>query len=224
MSDSIAIIGTAGRGTDAKRIDRKLYDAMYDCVVDAIDAWQIPAAVSGGAAVADHLAVRAFLDGRVSDLMLYFPAHFKNGAFVPNPAVKFNPGQTANRYHRAFSEACGIDSLAEIDEALRRGASFEVIEGFKKRNLDVAARCTHMVALTFGGGASHGDNDKPWVDFLPEDEGFTSSSAAGLKDGGTAHTWGEAWKPKMKRHVNLSVLSIKESIDSIMNYENLPRA
>jgi hypothetical protein len=215
MIGKIAIIGTAGRGSDAKRIDPRLYDAMYETVCAAIDAWAVPEAVSGGAAVADHLAVRAFLEGKVSGLTLYLPARFENGAFIPNPSVQFNPGMTSNKYHRAFSQACGIDSLAEIEEAMRRGAVVKVVEGFKKRNLEVAAHCSFMVALTFGGGAA--DGEEPWREFGHSDEGFSSSAAANLKDGGTAHTWGECWKATAKRHVNLSQLS--RNLDLAMKSE-----
>lgn len=207
MGDNIAIIGTAGRGTDARRINRNLYDAMYREVCSAIDDWQVFSAVSGGAAVADHLAVRAFLEGKVSNLTLYLPARFEKCAYVPNPAIRFNPGQTANNYHRAFSASCDIDSLAEIDAAIRQGAKAVVIEGFKKRNLEVAATCSHMLALTFGGVALDCDDAHSWKDFSPSDDGFTNSITAGLKDGGTAHTWGEAWRPKLKRHVNLNRLA-----------------
>lgn len=204
MAGKVAIIGTAGRGSDAKRIDRGLYDAMYEATVDAIEAWSITDGVSGGAAVADHLAVRAFLDEKLAALTLYLPARFENGAFVPNPAVQFNPGQTSNKYHAAFSQSCALDSLAEIAEAIRRGAIVKFGDGFKSRNLEVAADCSHMVALTFGGRSTPGD--EVWQDFGPSDDGFSNSSQANLKDGGTAHTWGQCWKAKAKRHVNLSAL------------------
>lgn len=202
----VAIIGTAGRGTDSSRIDRRLYDAMYECVLDAIVSWGARGAVSGGAAVADHLAVRAYLDGKVEDLVLFLPADFRGGAYVPNPSVRFNPGQTSNRYHREFSRLCGIDSLREITEAIRRGARIEIVPGFNRRNLEVARLCTHMVALTFGGGVSADYREQAWRDFLPVDAGFSSAVAANLKDGGTAHTWGQAWKPEIKRHVHLGEL------------------
>jgi len=196
MSGTLAIIGTAGRNEDGPRITRALYDAMYAHTLGAISDWGCRTAVSGGAAVADHLAVRAFLEGAADGLKLYLPARFDGRRYVPNPSVPSNPGQTTNQYHEAFSEVCGIDSLAEIAEAIRKGAKVEVHDGFKRRNLEVANSCTHMLALTFGAMA-------PPKDVLPTDDGFMDHKAAGLKDGGTAHTWSECWKAARKRHVCL---------------------
>jgi hypothetical protein len=176
---TIAVIGSAGRKDDARHMDRTLYDAMYEQVLQAVSDWGCDAAVSGGAALADHLAVRAYLEGAVGDLLLFLPARFEDSAFVPNPRVQFNPGATGNTYHRAFSRACGIDSLGEISEAIARGARVEVHEGFHRRNLEVADKADTMLALTFGG------MEAP-VDIRQADAGFSKSSAAGLKDGGTA--------------------------------------
>jgi len=203
MAGAIAIIGTAGRREDAARITPQLYDAMFGEAVAAIREWGCDEAVSGGAAVSDHLAVRAYLEGVVPGLRLFLPARFENGAFVPNPRVRFNPGQTSNGYHRAFSEACGMDSLDEIAQAIRKGAKVAVHEGFHLRNSEVAGACSHLMAFTFGNGSAL---EEVQADFLPEDEGFSEAEVAGLRDGGTAHTWGQAWKPVRKRHVYLGAL------------------
>lgn len=198
MAGRISVIGTAGRRDDAQRINRELYDAAYADVVDSIKRFGADHGVSGGAAFADHLIVRAFLDGVVSKLTLYLPANFSGGKFMPNPRIRFNPGQTCNTYHQKFSSSCSLDSLDEIAVAIKNGAEVMVFEGFHRRNSEVAANCDWMVAYTFGTG------DK--ADFLPSDPGFANSAVAGLKDGGTAHTWGECWKAQKKRHVNLHKL------------------
>lgn len=210
MNNVMAVIGTAGRADDSKRINRKLYDAMFQQVVMAIEKWKIDGLVSGGAAVADHLAVRAFLEGCVSSLTLYLPAQFRDGAFVPNSKVKFNPGATTNRYHKGFSESCGVDSLAEIERAIDQGAKAVVVEGFHRRNSEVADNASHMLAMTFGVRKSDDLRDShlfggknAWNEFLPTDPGFSDAGTAGLKDGGTAHCWGECWRAKVKMHCNL---------------------
>jgi len=136
MREAIAVIGTAGRRTDAKRINRALYDAMYEHLLAAIREWDVSAAVSGGAAVADHLAVRAFLEGAVSSLHLFLPAEFKERRYVPDGSAPYNPGATSNRYHQAFSEACGINSLSEIAQAIECGAITDVHPGFHTRNME----------------------------------------------------------------------------------------
>lgn len=209
MVRRLSIIGTAGRRDDAARINRALYDKMYAETVRAIREWDIEEVVSGGAAVSDHLAVRAFLDGAVARLTLFLPAHFDRGRFTPNPHVRFNPGQTCNQYHAAFSRSCGLDSLAEINEAIHQGARVEVFEGFHRRNSEVADNCTHMLAFTFGNWDSHAPDGIaiPCRDFSRTDHGFSKADEAGLKDGGTAHTWGEAYKAELKRHVHVGILA-----------------
>lgn len=200
MGGRLSIIGTAGRRDDAKRLNRALYDAMYAEAVDVMGRWGVDEAVSGGAAVSDHLAVRAYLEGAVERLVLYLPARFVNGAFVPNPSIRFNPGSTCNQYHQAFSKSCGLDSLAEIAAAIDKGAAVEIHEGFHLRNSEVADNCSHMLAFTFGLRSTG--------DLVPADAAFTDAAASGLKDGGTAHTWRECWKAARKRHVNLFELGL----------------
>lgn len=194
----IAVIGSAGRRDDAARMTRPLYEAMYAELGEALRRWSASACVSGGAAFADHLAVRAFLDGLVRDLVLFLPARFAGGRYVEGAAAN-DAGRTANRYHRDFSAACGVVSLAELALAIDRGARVEVHQGFKRRNLEVAAGCTHMLAFTFGAVREP-------ADLKEGDGGFRSAALAGLKDGGTAHTWGECWRAERKRHVSLSWL------------------
>jgi hypothetical protein len=197
---TISIIGSAGRRDDAARINRRIYDAMFAEAADAIAEWKPDALCSGGAAFADHVAVRAYLEGLVPSLVLFLPAEF-DGRYRETSA-RDDPGRTTNRYHRAFSSSCGLDSLSELTEAIRRGADARVHRGFKNRNLEVANVATHLLACTFG-------RDVPPANFGPEDAGFSSSRDAGLKDGGTAHTWGEAWKCLAKRHLSLTWLEHK---------------
>jgi hypothetical protein len=195
----LAVIGTAGRQDDADKVSPALWDAMYLRTLGAMSDWGIRDAVSGGAAWADHLAVRAFMDGHVESLILFLPAKFERARFVPDASVRFNPGRTCNGYHEAFSRCLGFDSLGEIEKARERGARLVVEPGFHQRNLKVAAAATHVLAMTFG-------NMRPPVDLLPDSPGFTKAPMAGLKDGGTAHTWDNSWKCVAKRHVSLNWL------------------
>ena len=201
----LAVIGTAGRLSDADRISLPLYDAMYSEMLGTMTEWNIRSLVSGGATVADHLAVRAFLEGEAEHLVLHLPAPFQGGRYVQSGSAIGRDASTANRYHHQFSDRCGINSLQEIEAAIARGASSHVGRGFKARNLDVAEAATHLLAFTFGNGQEDG-GDTLWRDFAPDEPGFQSSEEAGLRDGGTAHTWGQCWKADLKRHVNLNVL------------------
>lgn len=192
----LAVIGTAGRRDDAARMSRGMYDAMYDQTCSAMRDWGITHLVSGGAAWADHLAVRAYLDGTADHLMLALPARWNGRGFDPNPRVQFNPGQTLARYHAAFSREADLDSMGELRQAIDKGAHVEVHEGFHRRNMVVAQKASHILAFTFGRGSLT-------ADFLPDSEGFSRAAEGGLKDGGTAHTWEQSWRARQKRHVNL---------------------
>jgi hypothetical protein len=198
LTRRLAVIGTAGRQDDAARMTLALYDRMFESLSEMIGRWKIEAVVSGGAAWSDHLAVRAYLEGVVPNLVLFLPAEFNsaNKAFVPNPKVQFNPGQTLNNYHRAFSRQTGLDSLGEIAAALQKNSVVaEVHPGFHRRNSEVASFSNYLVAYTFG--------NQPSVELSPDHPAFVNAKAAGLKDGGTAHTFGECWNAEIKAHVNL---------------------
>lgn len=194
----LVVIGTAGRGDDAARMSLSLYDRMFQSLKEIIERWKPDAVVSGGAAWADHLAPRAYLEGLVPNLLLFLPAEFRMGSapgFIPNPAVQFNPGRTLNNYHRAFSEKTGIDSLTELAAAISKGALVEVHPGFHRRNSEVADHGDGLVSYTFGTHSS--------LDLTSGSAAFGNAKKAGLKDGGTAHTFGECWKAEFKSHFNL---------------------
>ena len=53
--------------------------------------------VSGGAAVADHLAVRAYLEGQAGELKLFLPARFDGRRFEERRGDRNDPGATTNR-------------------------------------------------------------------------------------------------------------------------------
>ncbi|MNU39064.1 hypothetical protein D3C71_277510 [compost metagenome] len=199
MENTLALAGSAGRQADTSKVSRGLYDRMFEETCRVIAQWDIEHAVSGGAAFADHLAVRAFLEGKVRRLTLYLPARFVGRSYQHNPRFQSNPGKTSNDLHALFSKSCGIDSLGELAEAIRRGAEVHVHEGFQTRNIYVANAASHMLAFTFGTATSR--------DLTPEDPGFQNPAVAGLKiTKGTAHCWSEAWKCRLKTHIDLNEL------------------
>lgn len=231
---TIGIIGTAGRKDDANRLKGDSFDRMYEAACETIAEWNVTEAVSGGAAWADHIAVKAFLDGRVAALHLHFPA-----TFVARKFQGAGDGEIANYYHAKFAAVRGVDSLREIEQAIEKGAKVTVGRGFRARNLAVGRDTSHLLAFTFGAGctlssdclredpgyrdaitaglkdggtAFHGSDEeaenrrKAFADFGPGSKGFLDAAAAGLRDGGTAHTWSKAKGPDIKRHVHLGVL------------------
>ena len=192
----LAVIGTAGRKDDARRLSTDLYEAAYSDLVAMLNDGFPGDLVSGGAAVADHLAVRAYLDGHATALRLYLPAAFESSAFKEGGG-RFDPGRTANYYHREFSKWYGRSSQDELANAITRGAEVFVVPGFKQRNSALAKVATDVVAYTFGA-------DVPPAAFSSADPAFLDAERAGLKDGGTAHTWGQTRNCISKRHVSLS--------------------
>ena len=159
MEITLAIIGTAGRQEDAKRLTRSHFDTM--CIVaeelkKQIDDTNYPIShlVSGGAAWADHVAVRLFLDKKVEHLRLFIPCEWDDGKFHDNGIDDFvrNPGKTANSYHKAFQQKTGINGLSDIQVAKSYGAEILPCRGgFHGRNAMVA-KSDFVLACTFGDG------------------------------------------------------------------------
>lgn len=174
----LSIIGTAGR-------DGRMTAAVWQRVLLFLSAFIDSQAglgitlVSGGAAWIDHLAVRLFLLGKVSKLVLHLPCPFdrmkqrfvdtQNGETISGQRStgeydwRINPGRTANYYHDKFSKQLGSNSLAEIELAIQKGATIYCYNGFHARNKEIA-KTDLLLAFTWS------TNDTP-------------------ADGGTKHTW-----------------------------------
>ena len=170
MEISLAIIGSAGRKDDAKKMSKNIFDAGCIVASGLIDQlsennYPITHLVSGGAAFIDHIAVKLFLDNKAPHLRLFLPAVFESGTFFDNGDKDpfKNPGGTANYYHKKFNNATHINSLTQIQIAKGAGAELiPVAKGFYARNA-LVAKSDFLLAMTFG----------------KEHE---------VKDGGTAHT------------------------------------
>lgn len=170
MEITMAIVGTAGRKEDSSKLSKKHFEAMCLVAGELVDqitenGYPITHLVSGGAAWADHVAVKLFLDKKVKNLRLFLPCEWDNGTFkdngIKNP--KQNPGGTANFYHKKFQINTRINSLTQIQLAQAEGAELiPVIRGFHARNA-LVAKSDFLLAMTFGN-----EHD--------------------VKDGGTAHT------------------------------------
>jgi hypothetical protein len=169
MEITLSIVGTAGRNDDAKRLSRKHFDAMCivgDALIDQLSESNYPIThlVSGGAAWADHVAVKLFLNKKVPHLKLFLPCEWDWGTFrdTGQEDWKINPGRTLNKYHKQFQMTSGINSLSDIQIAKGEGAELIPTRGgFHGRNAMVA-KSDFILACTFGnkhevkdGGTSH---------------------------------------------------------------------
>lgn len=192
IDKSLAIIGSAGRQSDAARMSAELYAAMCSEARTMVRDHGVRWLVSGGAAFADHVAITLFLEGSVPNLTLFLPAPWDSSA---GRYVDRGDGRTANFYHAGFAEKTGVAGLKEIGEANKGGGSFVVGQGFKHRNTLVASSSAMVLAFTFGAGSP----TKDW-------EGGTPAIMAGLKPGGTSDTWAKASHASVKRHADLGRL------------------
>ena len=167
MEISLAIIGTAGRKEDGRKLSKPHFDAMCAIASELIvqlgeNNYPITHLVSGGAAWADHVAVRLFLDHKVKHLRIFMPCEWDNGSFK-DTHIPQNAGETANYYHKQFHNATRINSLSEIQSAKTEGAELIAVNrGFYARNA-LVAKSDCLLAMTFGNKSE-------------------------VKDGGTAHT------------------------------------
>lgn len=160
MDITLAIIGTSGRKDDEKKLSRESFISMCN-VAEALiktfrdNNYSITHLVSGGAAYSDHVAVKLFIENKVSNLRLFIPCKFENGKFADeNGGVrKFNPpGKTLNYYHDKFQRKTNINSLSEILVAKERGAEILPCKGgFYGRN-SMVAKSDCLLAFTFGEG------------------------------------------------------------------------
>ena len=151
----IAIIGTAGRSKvpTLSEWNKMVQDASSKVSTNDV-------LISGGAAFADHVAVRLFLDGKVQGLKLRLPAKIKDGKYVGD---KGTAGGTANFYHEKFSKLLGVNTVAEIEEAIAKGAEVTYEKELSNkamfdRNKKVAAESNSMIAYTYGEGTEPADS------------------------------------------------------------------
>lgn len=211
----LAIIGTAGRGEDGKRLasDPNNYiQRMLDAAKKVSEITGSTDLISGAAAWADHIAVLLFRDN---------PDKYSIELELASPLVsdgncgykfddkgtgdfKNNCGAISNHYHKQFKKAFHksrpswnpAPAWSPFDDFFALNCKranhpekviFNVGTGFLERNLEVAQKADHCLAMTFGNGKR-------------------------LKDGGTAHTMsnflvkgmGTAW------HLDLNTLKLYE--------------
>ena len=152
----LAVVGSAGRGDDARLINGELYAQMAAALKQVmVQVGPVSHLVSGGAAFADHLAVGFFLRDLVPGLSLHLPAFYSRSARQYVEPYAKSSGSISNYWHREFSRKCGGNSLNSISEALsKQGASHKTYMGFDLRNTGIAEEADAIVAFTFGVNAS----------------------------------------------------------------------
>lgn len=130
---TLAIIGTAGRKEDRDRLHLSHWEDMFLASKKVVELEGADALVSGGAAWADHVAIRLHLETK---LPLYI--------FLPYDLKDLNICQY---YHTQFSRVVGYDTWAEV-----LAQPHMKIGNFFGRNTEVAKRADTYLAATFGSG------------------------------------------------------------------------
>jgi hypothetical protein len=194
---SLAIIGTAGRGSDKDKLSADHYKRMVKVSTKLIDHLGFNKkelrVFSGGAAWADHVVVTLGLEGVVApeNVTLYLPCEYDERGFLGYGDKAAKTASTANYYHSVFSKIIGQNSFGQILEVARRGAAvFPGNGNFFTRNTLVAQSVSPdgvLLAFTFG---QEGTDQKPWT-LRPADRNAMGREG-GVKDGGSADTWGKA--------------------------------
>ena len=184
----LAVIGSAGRGTDADKMNRSVYDRMYDVFLEFIRHVTPDDYVSGGAPWADHLVIRACLAGVIDpkSVTIFMPCGFRRSieaGVVSDADFGSRDGASLKRHHSRFTKATGINGPEQIIKTARMGC--RVIDGhdFHERNRKIASHATIMIAYTFGNCFV----SRKWqpIGF----NGNVDAERAGIKKGGTSYTW-----------------------------------
>ena len=193
----MAIIGTAGRGDDKDWLTHDHYQRMIEATIKLCQHFKIDLTqsqlVSGGAAWADHLVVTAALLRFVDpvNVTLYFPTPLGADGYLGDNKQTEKTADTANYYHKLFSQRTGFDSVKQLHAIQTDGAHCVPGNGsFHARNSLVAQAVGTdgvLIAFTFGGEII---TQPEWTvrEALPD----ATAKISGLKDGGTADTWNKA--------------------------------
>lgn len=187
---TLAIIGTAGRRDDERKLSRASFSRMCAAAQGVWARLQMDEAVSGGAAWSDHVLVALVLEGVIpaEKATLHLPSALTAHGF--HGTGPRSPGGIATYYHKKFSRCIGQDTIQQIRTVVDMGAKAIVYPGgMMERNSGIAMACNGMddalLAFTFGSGA-------PWT--IKEHGPETQSSQAGLNYAGTGtrDTWNKA--------------------------------
>ena len=160
----VAIIGSAGRGPEAKWITKDRFNKMIDLArhqITNVFKLDIKAVtlVSGGSSFSDHVAVKLFLQKDFPSLSLYLPFEFNTTTkrFGSNTATADAGSYYLNSLHQDFSRLVGgisnnNKSLEELSLAIALGSPGITIDnsyhGFHSRNTAVATKCDYMIAFS----------------------------------------------------------------------------
>jgi hypothetical protein len=99
----------------------------------------------------EHVAVWLFASGRFASLTLILPCEWDERLhrFDESPAVN-DIGAQLNHQHELFAARTGIDSLANIAQVLRQGATYQVHPSFASQ-YSALATSPHIMQVEWPG-------------------------------------------------------------------------
>ena len=156
----LAIIGSAGRKEPVTHDHWQLMLTQTAATIAGLEAsgQQVTALVSGGAAGADHVAVRLFLRApqRLAlNLELAAAWDFTNNVYVESDSGNWqtNPGRTLNRHLLNFQNTAFLEPFEDLGAALQHhNCQWRVHQsGLLERN-NFVADADVVFAMTFGIG------------------------------------------------------------------------
>jgi len=102
--------------------------------------------ISGWSTWIDHLAILLYFEYYYLGikLTLYLQTESYKDTFKED-----NPNKLLNILHNNFSKKCNINSIEQINKAIKLGAQYKIYNGFFERNTYVA-KTDMMIAFTFG--------------------------------------------------------------------------
>lgn len=150
----VGIIGIAGRGYMMENVTPDMFERMQIVALEAMADFGLATSevelVSGGAPVADHVAIALFKTGKFERLQLHLPAHWNKdkGQYADT-----KHGAISNVLHRDFSHRAGLDSLSQLNEYVMASPQQNVqifyYDGFFQRNDAIARDSEYLIALGF---------------------------------------------------------------------------
>jgi hypothetical protein len=168
---NVAIIGSAGRGFDAYKLNRDIFlTAVYKTCELVEFTWNLDwndvTLVSGGSAFGDHIAVKIYMNLKKEypklKLRLHLPCDWDTSLKKFQEAgADMQYAKQLNHLHQVFSLKCNVQSLKDLQTCIAEGCEITTSSGYFARNDKVAQEAEKMIAFTFGdmqegrGGTSY---------------------------------------------------------------------
>lgn len=150
----ISIAGSMTRNdNNMKIITRDKFEMMCQVVENIIDGnnlqWHNIILQSGGGGFIDHIAVVLGLKYKCK-VRLFLAAKLKSRAYedTNNKSWAGNPGRIANYYHLKFSEIMGYNTMYQIEQLRKQGATLDCTNTKLRHRSYQLAKCDMIIVFS----------------------------------------------------------------------------